>query len=285
MEDEIRPRLLPGAITAMLALSVTLSKAQETWRSAPLDEPIRQDQTTRYADLATVLVPDLAQTQSGWRGTRFDAAVVDRLDIDAAWPDGLEITNAPIIRFSSEGSLVALFDFGETAGAPDTPAILALYNIQGPTPVLQDLVNVGIDQLTSLGAETRVIDDQTAFIVIDNSHSNSSQTYRIASLYLAVPDQLIPITDVSTFSEALCGLERRQDVGLTLEGHKDQRPNVMVTVRLEDQPTDDEACADAPPPRATEVINVTYQWDESKARYQPDTDALAKLAERNEQRF
>ena len=151
--------------------------------------------------------------------------------------------------------------------------------------MLQDLVNVGFDRLTSIGTETRVINDQTAFIVIDNSHSNSSQTYRIASLYLAVADQLILITDVSTFSEALCGLERRQDVSLTLEDGKDERPSVMVTVRLVDEPTGDEACADAPLPRATEVINVTYQWDEGNARYQPDSDALAKLAERNEQRF
>ncbi|MBO3762042.1 hypothetical protein [Ciceribacter sp. L1K22] len=279
----ILPRsLLAGA----LALVAATAGAADIWRMADLSDPVSPQIPTTFLDLARAVVPDLEATSGGWRGNTVAPTMAEELDVDEAWPEGLQVNKAEVMHLAGAKAMIVFLDFGEPDGQPDAPASLALYTLAGETPVLGDIVNVGLDRQTGISGDTRLVDDRTALIVIDNTHSNSSQHYRITSLYLATPEELLHVDDVFTFSESLCGLWRQQQTGVSVnDAVPSGKPAIYVEISLHDDPKEGDECAEPIAVIADRTIGVTYTWSEKTKSYQPDSDALQMLAEENERRF
>lgn len=236
-----------------------------------------------YLDLARQVVPDLAAEGRRWRGTTLSREIAEKLDLDQDWPDGLLLDTARIVRL--EPSFILFLDLGGPAGDPSAPALLLLYS-GGPEPALRDAVDVGRDQDTGFAENgVQALDGQSRLLVIDNTHWNSQQAYRISTLVWATPERLDTIDEVMTLSESLCGLRRTQEPRISPEPEAGGKPaSIRVEVLLHDEAVK-ESCGRRQVPKRDKRIAVTYRWNAAKRVYLPDSKALEKLAAENEKRF
>lgn len=271
------------AALALMTLAPSIASAGES-RLESLDAPVAGTDKT-YLDLALAFVPDLVADGMSWRGNTLDATLAGRLDLDEDWPDGLSISGVETVAFERAGKkeLAILFDFGLFSDIPESPAILALYVLE-KEPRLVGSLDVGLDRETSF-ADPPVLDlgGGTNVLLTRSSHWNSNQSYLVTSLVLATEGGLTPIDTVLTFSERLCGLNRTQDPAISVDTAA-ARPALHVAVTIQEEKVEED-CDTAATPGSSRIVSATYRLNEKTGSYDPDSDALDKLASENMERF
>lgn len=271
------------AALAFMTLAPFFASAGES-RLESLDAPVAGTDKT-YFDLALAFVPDLVADGMSWKGSTLDADLAERFDLDENWPEGLSIDGVESVAFERAGKkeLAVLFNFGLLSDVPQAPAILALY-VLDKEPRLVGSLNVGLDRETGF-AEPPILDlgGGTDVLLIRSSHWNSNQSYLITSLVLATEGGLTPIDTVLTFSERLCGLSRTQEPTISLDT-AEARPALRVEVTIREEKVE-ESCDTEVTRGPARIVSAIYRLNEQTGRYEPDSDALEKLARENEERF
>jgi hypothetical protein len=260
------------------------------WASTPgLSDKLAGASGVAVSDLMREIVPDLTAAQGIETGHLAKAlrAVSGASSIRAADPVTLE--SASLLPIMAEGRrrLLLLADLGAKEGEMAHIVLLGLYE-DGKAPRLLDAVDIGADAQTSFASPPLLeLSPRNQAVVIENTHSNSNQTYRDSQLFFVQRNRLKRLADVFTFDDHGCGFDRKQKPSFLAVPHAsrlyaDIRVRVVETVVHTGEDCGEDAKS---PPASSRTIDVMYSWRESKKRYQPNSDALGQLAKENETRF
>lgn len=250
-------------------------------------EAVHEGSEATFADLVRLVVPGIAINGESYSGGQTIAVP----DIGSDEPDhslapasthSLHVAAVPV-RSGGAERMALLLDFGMgeyTVGF----AVLALFDVTGE-PRLIDAANVASGDNTGfIDPALLPVEEGNDLLVIQSTHSNSSQHYANTSLVLARDDRLELVDTIFAFSERTCAYERIQQLEI---GEGAGEPFADITASMTETTTPSgEDCGDAPVPEpGTRTIAVTYRWDGPAGRYIPDSDALAVLAAESEKRF
>ena len=244
-------------------------------------------EAARVTSLIQLVAPDLSVVDGQSRGT---SAVPIR---SLPYPEDPPVEDFPLAFFQSDAivfrnagtTLLALLLPADPARLD--PAFGTLLGVFDPErEALVDVADVATDRQTGY-AEPAVLSlsPDTDGVLIANSHSNSSQTYRSIAVVALVEGRLKEVASVFTLSELHCGLERTQIATFEpLEGDGAWSPFVVRIEETTRLPPED--CGTLPDATAgTRSVAVTMHWNPDEQRYEPDTDALDQLYEETEARF
>ncbi len=281
----VRLRVAMGALLLLVG-AVGEVVAQPHFLPKPTDAlPASTGMT--YLDLLQFVVPGISVDGGTYSGGRpinlrhlHDQGSLGDVEIPRTGP--LKLAAVPV-RSGGRDRMALLVDFGATEDGTGL-AVLALFDITG-APRLLDAADIAADRWTSFIAPVRLSagpgDD---LLVTQSTHSNSSQSYAIASLVLVRDDRLGLIDTIAYLSDRACTFERRQNLTIT-QGEGEPIADVVATVTELTTPTGEDCNGQSRPEPGSRTITVTYRWDSAAQRYVPTSDAFTSLARENEKRF
>jgi len=240
---------------------------------------------------------------SVFKGIREDSESVDLVTISekvlrvpgsrerTVLPEGTRFTSFKAIRVRGDGRryLVMFWDTESYTGAPDFGAsIIAIFPEGSPEPL--DIANVRSADYCSLG-KILSLGPVDAF-TIDNSHSNSSQSYLYTDLFHIHDGRLQRIASVPMLS-VQAGCENSFDETLTwrteLLDAGSPYLKIVATVTLIKRPGDYERdsgnCPKSKKSWRKEVFWETYRWNNVKKRYVGPIKPFERLKRFNEKNF
>jgi hypothetical protein len=164
--------------------------------------------------------------------------------------------------------------------------VLALFQLS-PEPKLIDAVDVQTDRFTSFWESNPVLKIAAGAdaVVIDNSHFNSSQGYRILSLIAPVKERLKVIYNMPTLLNMnICGGNFDETPTFSIAGTgRDGYRNINVGVLFEKKRDPDECEKRTKPYRRH--YSTTLIWNPRKQQYADVRGGLQRLASFNESNF
>lgn len=268
------------AVGLLVAVVVGASQPvrAETQQSVALDAEAAPGVT--YADLVRQIVPDLAEAQGGYSGSRLIELRHAAADYGGATPERFPLASVPVVAFGAADSRFALMliDLGSYADFAEGLAPLALFDLSG-RPRLADAVDVAFDRHTGF-AETGLSPERDGLVVTTSTHFNSNQAYVTHAVLSLDKGRLELVDTVSTFNEQSCAGVSTQRPAFSSAG-----PDAfVVTVAIETVPGEEE-CGEPRLEATRRTISVTYRRAAPGGKFVPDSDALDVLATANQGRF
>jgi hypothetical protein len=275
-----------AALATILLLTIDARAATVSFPNLTEKVPGTGDAT--YLDLVRKVVPDLAlNSEDVYEGHEvIDVRHIGGPEMKHGSPEKIGIINVAALPIQSDGKerLFLLLDFGQAYEIAGGYAVLALYGLNG-SPALIDAADVSYDVnswffdpgFLALG------EGRNALLTM-SMHSSTSEAYVTTALTLLRGDRFQLIDTVSTMRAEGCGYVRDQTPEFH-SGNNDGRtyPDIVATV-TETTTLNATGCSgDEQPPKARwRTLTATYRWDEATSKYVPDSGALEKLAEENQ---
>ena len=255
-------------------------------RAEQLSDEVPGHAGITYGDLMKQVIPDLEpQDGGGWSGT--DIPALPGLDGNPDQNDlsgGFVFASVDVLRVKEAGKsrLLLLTSGTETDSFAE---ILAAFDDEAAMPKLLDIVDVGGDRFTSFGATEKLSDGDDLFAV-DNSHSNSDQSYLDTVLMFLDGGRFRLAAAVSTFAEHTCTHEMTETQKVTTVPRRGMAlRDIDVRVTQETTLTDLD-CGDTHRPKpGRKVWRDVFRWDAATRKFVSKTDRLGELAKDNEKRF
>lgn len=273
-----RRALVAGGLLLAIAAGASQPVRADEPHSVSLDAEAAPGAT--YADLVRQIVPDLAEAEGGYSGSKLIKLRHAAPDYGGATPERFPLASVPVIAFGAPDRHLALMliDLGSYADFAEGLAPLALFDLSG-RPRLADAVDVAFDRHTGF-AETGLSPERDGLVVTTSTHFNSNQAYVTHAILGLDKGKLELIDTVSTFNEQSCAGASTQRPTFLPAG-----PNAfVVTVAIETTPGEEE-CGEARLEATRRTISVTYRRAAPGGTFAPDSDALDVLASANQERF
>lgn len=257
-------------------------------RAEQLSDEVPGHAGITYGDLMKQVIPDLEpQDGGGWTGTDIPALMdlggnPDENDLSG----GFVFTSVDVLKVKEAGKsrILLLTDGTQTDSFAE---ILAAFDDEATLPKLLDLLDVGGDRFTSFG-ETAALGDGTDLFEIDNSHSNSDQSYLDTALVFLRDGRFKRVASASAFGERTCTHEMTQTPKFkTVARQGAPYRDIEVSVTQETTLTDldcGDTSGERPKPGKT-VWRDVFRWDAARGAFVSKTDRLGALAKKNEKRF
>ncbi|MHB8138120.1 MAG: hypothetical protein ACYDGO_06985 [Smithellaceae bacterium] len=205
-------------------------------------------------------------------------------------PEGTRFTSFKAIRVRGDGRryLVMFWDTESNAGAPNFGAsVIAIFAEDSAEPL--DVANVKSTDFCSLGNRLSLGPDDA--FTIDNSHSNSSQSYFHTDMFHIHDGRIKRIASVPMLS-IQAGCEDSFDETLTWRTEPDAGSpylKVVATVTLIKRPGEYERdsgnCPKSKKSWRKEVFMETYRWNNAKKQYVGPIKPFERLKRFNEKNF
>ena len=277
--------MIRAAILALFLLLTGASTGQAAY--VALSEPIEGRPGKTHFDLARAIVTDLHMEGDLAVG---EVAIPIRHIVDGYGgrpPARIELGGLIAMPYRGEahaGTLV-LIDLGWSDDRIEPTAVLALFDDRLR---LVDAVDVGMDRQVGIQGEPFAISRWNDAVAVYSAHHNSSQSYDQYALVFFRNGRFQLVDAFSTFGDHTCGQSQYQSIAFSsapAAGGDDFWPiAVTVTDKLEVDltATCEDMDYDEPFERAA---TVTYRWDDIRESYQPDSDALERMAEASSDRY
>jgi hypothetical protein len=303
MSRIIRRTLIPLAVLALAGSA----RAQDTTpgdRADPasavsvvnMNDTVPGAGGVTYLDLVRQIVGDIELGSSGmFEGHH----VIDFRHIGGAeWqtkpPTSVDIFRAEVLPIRSGGEdRLALLVSLEQEGSGRGNELLALYSL-GSSPTLLDAVDVGFDNGTSFfdPSSLSLGEGKTALLMM-GTEEHRGESHHTTALILFRKNRLQLVDTIETLSVVGCGNFVRDEVPefrVVNDGGR-AYPDIVATVTQTIAVSNNHSdyCSalydDVPPTPGMRVFSVTYSWDETASKYNPDPGAFDKHREEDEDRL
>jgi hypothetical protein len=284
-------RLLPLAI---LLLSPAFPVHAQVREITDLNQKVIAGRSVSYLQLIKKVFPKIEVPGSGI-GIGSPQSTIPLRGIDGDYRDTsfdgeMDIQRCAEVQVARGGKRDTLLLINVTGRGDEFPwggiSVLALFQLS-PEPRLIDAVDVQADRFTGFWESTPVVKiaaDADA-VVIDNSHFNSSQGYRILSLIAPVKERLKVIYNMPTLLNMnVCGgnFDETPTLSTAKTGRNGYRI-INVGVLFNKKP-DPEGCEKQTRPYRKQY-STTLTWDARKQQYADVRGGLQRLASFNESNF
>lgn len=277
--------MIRTALLALLVLLAGVSAGQAGYFD--LSDPIEGHPGKTYFDLARSIVTDLHMEGDLAVG---EVAIPVRHIVDGYGgrpPARIELSGLIAVPFRGEAHLgtLALIDLGWSDDRVEPTAVLALFDERLR---LVDAVDVGMDRQVGIQGEPFKISDWNEAVAVYSSHHNSNQSYDQYAVVFFRNGRFQLVDTVSTFGDHNCGQSHHQSIAFSSAPAAEGDDFWPITVTVKDKlevdltVTCEDMDYDEPFERSTAV---TYRWDDVREAYQPDSDALERLAETSSERY
>src|SRR6185312_10424251 len=165
-----------------------------------------------YGDLMKQAIPDLGPEDGGtWSGTDIPALLgLDGNPDQNDLAGGFAFATVDVLKVKEGGKRRILLLTSGTR-TDSFAEILAAFDDEASVPKLLDLVDVGNDRFTSFGA-TAKLSSGTDLFAIENSHSNSDQSYLDTALVFLRDGRFRLAASALSFGERSCTHEMSETV-------------------------------------------------------------------------
>jgi hypothetical protein len=246
-----------------------------------------------YFDLLKQVIADLTMADGEATGTKVRPFrhIVEGFGADAPESVGIRMIDFRTMEAEGRKHLLVLADLGASELRAEKTVILILFDA-GPKPTLLDVVDVGMDRLTSLGEPPLLrIGPKDQAVVTTSSHGNSNQSYRSTALIAVQQGQFRLIDTFSTFGDRYCKGDdesiNSQSLSFATQSSEGGRYRTIRATVLDRKTVKKGACGgkEGRLRSSARRWSTSYRWSEAKQTFTRSSDALKRLEIGNEQRF
>lgn len=240
--------------------------------------------------LVKQVIPDLTKDETGATGHRTIALRhIAGEGSGGAMPDPIRLGVLRALPFLSEGKprIAMLIGIREGEDMGETPALLAVFDESSRIPALVDVVDVGMDRLTSLADPAVLrIGERDDAILTTSQHFNAGESYDAPALIFLRGGKLSLIDRFSAYGSRTCALDTRQTFSFKATPEPGRSPYYAITVTMRDEGVrPEERCEDETAPVPYERTATTvYRWNAAVEKFVAASDAVRRLQQQTAER-
>lgn len=236
------------------------------------------------------VIPDLTNEDNG--ATGHSTVALRHIAGEASGgelPDPIRLGVLRALPFRSEGKprIAMLIGIREGEDMGEQPALLAVFDESSRIPALVDVVDVGMDRLTSFAdpAVLRIGEHEDA-ILTTSQHFNADESYDATALIFLRGGKLGLVDRFSAYGSRTCALNTTQTFSFRAAPEAGRSPYYAITVTMRDAGVRaEERCEDetARVPYARTATAV-YRWNADAEKFVVSSDAVRRLQQQTAER-
>lgn len=198
-------------------------------------------------------------------------------------PQPLEISfgsvDTLVVRENGHRRLLLLTQ--DNTGGTGFDTVLAAFDDETNVPKFLDYVDAGRDRFNGIG-EVAALGAGTDLFVATSSHSNSSQSYEMATPLFLRGGKFRSLDTFFIYGAAMCSYSMLEDRSFTVKPKPSGYGDIVVRVVIDVKPGDSDCSGEEKRLKpGHRVVNDTYRWDAKKNSFVATTGAVSRLSDRN----